>query len=453
MLYGNAAPARFALAGAALLLFCGCGSGPSASAKRKLDGMLAQQNFAGAESFVDGLKEGSYGKKNMVLYYLDKGLIEHHEGKYKESDQSFDTAEQRMDELFTKSVTKSAGMLLLNDNTVDYAGEPYERVLANVFRALNYIFLGQPDEALVESRKVELFLQQLNDKLGTKNAYKDDAFARYLDALLYTDEGQPDDARISMDAANAAYSWYAKDYNTPAPNFALAADDGSTGELVFLHYNGIAPIKISKTFQVAWGEGVALVRQSDDPQKQQFENGLRAGVLGNAITVAYPEYRQDPYAIVASEVNVDGTSVSNTLLMEDVSAIAMKTLRDRNAMIRVRAIARATIKFVLAEAIVKAAKDQCARRYGANSWNCIAETAAARLAAHGTAAATEIADTRSWSTLPSQIRMARLKLPAGKHDVTVNFKDGAGRVLATHLFKDVEISKSKRTYLSYRTAL
>src|SRR5205807_1189644 len=134
----------------------------------------------------------------------------------------------------------------------DYAGEPFERALTNVFRALNYVFLGKPDEALVESRKVELFLDELNRGMGRRSAYKDDAFARYLDALLYEDQGQPDDSRISMEAAGQAYQWYASDYHVPPPSFDLTGDRGS-GELVFIHYNGVAPRKISKSFQVAWG--------------------------------------------------------------------------------------------------------------------------------------------------------------------------------------------------------
>ncbi|MBI3551052.1 MAG: hypothetical protein HY077_00920 [Elusimicrobia bacterium] len=452
MPFGKAAPTSCTV-GAALFLLCGCGSGPSGSSKKQINTLLAQQNFSAAEQFVDGLKESEYKKKNMVLFYLDKGLIEHHEGKYKESDQSLDAAEKRMEELFTKSVTKTAGMLVLNDNTVDYAGEPYERALTNVFRALNFVFLNQPEEALVESRKVEQFLQELNDRLGGKKVYKDDAFARYLDSLLYADEGKMDDARISMEAATQAYAWYAKDYNTPEPRFEFPKNEGPHGELVFVHYNGIAPRKISKTFQIAWGQAIALAQQSNDPDKQQFENGLRAGILGHAITVSYPEYVQDPFTIAGSEVKAGEEAPGETVLMEDVSAIATKTLADRNALIKTRAIARATIKFVIAEAVAKAAKDACARQYGANSWQCLVGGGAARMTAHGVAAATEVADTRSWTTLPSQIRMARLKLPVGKHDVRVDFKNAAGGVVSSHVFKDVQIRKSKRTYLSLRTAL
>src|SRR5439155_145506 len=105
------------------------------------------------------------------------------------------------------------------------------------------------------------------------------------------------------------------------------------------------------------------------------------------------------------------------------------------------------------EAITKAAKDLCAKKYGANSWQCIIQGGTASIAAHGVAAATEIADTRSWGTLPAQIRMARLRLPVGKRDIEVDFVNASGGVVASHVFKDIVIAKSKRTYLSYRTAL
>lgn len=454
MLNTKAAPAKARiLAGAVLLLLAGCSSGPSGKSKQSVNTLLAEQNFAGAEQFIDKIKENEYKKKNLVLFYLDKGLVQHHAGRFKESDESFDTAEKRMEELYTKSVSQAAGMFVLNDNTVDYSGEPYERALTNVFRALNYVFLNQFDDALVESRKVEQFLQELNDKLGGKKVYRDDAFAHYLCALLYADQGKKDDARISKDAADQAYGWYAKDYNTPAPQFDLPKGGGDHGELVFIHYNGVAPRKFSRTFQIAWGEAIALAKQSDDEDKQKFENGLRAGILGKAITVAFPEYKQDPFRITASEVSVDdGKDASPTIVMEDISAIATKTLADRVNLIRARAIARATVKFVLAEQVAKAGDKGCDKAPGGYLAQKACKMASHGLA-HGVAAATEVADTRSWTTLPSQIRMARLKLAPGKHDLTVSFKDKTGAVVSSHVFKDVEISKSKRTYIGYRTAL
>ncbi|MCX5794539.1 MAG: hypothetical protein NTY77_03475 [Elusimicrobia bacterium] len=445
-------PIRTAAAAVLLCAVVGCQSGPSGSYKKKINTDLAAQNYAQAEMDVEKAKEGEYGKKNMVLFYLDKGTVLHHAGKYAESDSAFDQAEQRMVELYTKSITKAAGMLVLNDGTADYAGEPFERAMTNVYRAFNWLFQGKLDEALVEARKAGIFLDELNRTLEGKAKYKDDAFAQYLAALLYADAGKMDDARISMDRAMDAYGWYQSSYGSAKPHFEFPKEDkkAQRGELVFVHFNGAAPIKVSKTFQVAWGNAVAIAKENDtEAQGAQFSNGLRAGITGNSITVSYPEYVAQPFRTKGSEVSVDGGEALPATLMEDIQAIATKTLQDRMAIIRTRAIARATVKYVLAEVASRAAAKGCDQIGG---FGAIACKALARGAAHGIAAASEVADTRCWGTLPAEIRMARLKLPVGKHTVSVNFKDAAGNVVGTHVFNDVDIAKGKRTYLSYRTA-
>jgi hypothetical protein len=65
---------------------------------------------------------------------------------------------------------------------------------------------------------------------------------------------------------------------------------------------------------------------------------------------------------------------------------------------------------------------------------------------------TEKADTRSWFTLPAEIRMASLFLPPGEHDIKLVLYDNAGRPIDEHLFEKVQINKGERTYLYHRTA-
>ncbi|MDD5302180.1 MAG: hypothetical protein PHS14_03650 [Elusimicrobia bacterium] len=440
------------LAAAAAFAAAGC-TGPSSVSKRTVNTFLAQRQYAQAEAYLDAEKESEYGKRNMVLYYLDKGLVQQHAGKYKESDASFDVAERRMDELYTTSVSKASGMLLINDATMDYAGEPFERALTHVCRALNYVFLGNNDEALVESRKVERFLTELGDKAGSRAVYKDDAFARYLDALLYADAGKKDDARISYQAAQAAYADYEKAYGTPLPRFEFVKGPKKRGEIVFIHYNGVAPRKITKTFQVAWNQALPLMQKSGDAEAEdaRVKNALTAGFMGSAVTVAFPAYTQDPYAITTSEIFVDSRPVATTILMEDVSAIAAKTLENRMGAIKARAIARATIKYILAETASKAAAKACDQMPG----GFLAVQACklgSRGIAHGVAAASEYADTRGWAVLPAQIRMARVKLEPGVHDVSIYYKNSTGVMISSQTFSGVLVADRKRTYLSARTA-
>ena len=444
--------AAYAVLAAAGLVASGCG-GPSSASKKTVNAFLSHNKYAEAEAFIEKGKVSEYGKRNQILYYLDKGLVQHHAGKFKESDDNFDLAEQRMDALYTTSVSKAGAMLVINDATMDYAGEPFERALTNVFRALNYVFLGKPEEALVESRKVERFLTELGDKVGSKAAYKDDAFARYLDALLYADAGKKDDARISYQAAQTAYADYATAYGTPVPHFEFPTDKKKRGEVVFIHYNGIAPRKITKTFQIAWNQALPLMQKSGDAEADdaRVKNALTAGFMGSAVTVAFPAYTQDPYTITSSEILVDNLPVASTVLMEDVSSIAAKTLEARMGAIKTRAIVRATVKYILAETASKAAAKGCDQMPG-GYFAVQACKMASRGIAHGVAAASEYADTRGWAALPAQIRMARVKLEPGSHDVSIHYKNSAGVMISSETFSGVLIAAHQRTYLSARTA-
>ncbi len=428
-----------------LPLLAACG-GPSGGMRKAVNGMIAARAYDAAEIRIVKEKELSYGRKNQVLYYLDLGAVQHDAGRFKESDLSLDKAERRMEELYTKSVTKAAGTLLINDRTTEYAGERFERAMVNVYRALNYVYLGDRESALVEVRKLSRLLQEYADVYGgNKTAYKDDAFAQYLASLLYDDDDKRDDARIALTKARKAYSSYASAYGTPEPTLEPVGPKGG-GELVFIHYNGVAPRKVSKSFSVAWADAAITLDASkdDEAESAQAKNAVRAGLLGKTITVAYPDYVQDPFQIAGSRVESAGVSAA-TELNQDLSAIAMKDLNEHQAVIRTRAIARATVKFIVA----KAATDAATKKFGKNSWQALLTQAGGAVAS----AATEVADTRAWATLPAQFRVARLRLPAGTHSVVVIYLGQSGATLSNRTFSDVVIRQGRRTYLHDRTAL
>jgi len=428
------------------LLLGACG-GPSGEMRKQVNGMIAGRSYEAAEKRIEKEKEASYGKKNQVLYYLDLGAIQHDAGKFKESERSFDIAERRMEELFTKSVSKAAGTLILNDTTTEYAGARFERAMVNAYRSLNYAFLGDRENALVEIRKLSRLLQENADVYGGKNtAYKDDAFAQYLSSLLYEDDARPDDARIAREKSKKAYALYASAYGTPTPSLEPVGEKKGAGELVFIHYNGVAPRKISKSFSIAWRDAAIAVNatKDDEAQSGRAVNAINAGLLGKTITVAFPDYVQDPFQIAGSAVEAGGLRAP-TELVQDLSAIARKDLDEAIAVIRTRAIARATIKYIVA----KAASDEVSKKFGKNSWQHLLSQAGSA----ATAAATEFADTRAWAFLPAQFRVARLRLPPGKHEVRVEYLGPSGSTISVQTFKDVVIVKGRRTYLHDRTAL
>jgi hypothetical protein len=396
---------------------------PSVAYRQHLGALVEERQFDAAVQAIDEAREPKYGERDRVLYWLDKGAVLHFARDYRESDAVLDQAELRVEELYTKSLSQAAGTVLVNDATQDYAGEPHERALLYVLRALNYAYQSRIDDAVVEARKVTAFLEREGERVSMKT-YRDDAFAHLLAAMLFEDVGRHDDARISRAAAERAYARYARDFGLATPRFGVAPLGPSEGELVFLHYNGKVPLRGTKHTSVPVGRRQTVREMAASDSDDEFAQ----------LPVAIPTLVEQPYAIRASVVEVASRSAT-TVPVEPIAAIAEKTLEDEMPAIKARAGTRAAAKggaYTAAEAA------------GAKK-----AVTSAGLSAAG---ALEEADTRGWATLPAEIRMARVALPEGVHDVRVRYTDAAGVPYAEETVRGVEIVKGFRTYVHVRTA-
>ena len=88
----------------------------------------------------------------------------HLSGSYEKSNYYLSEAEKRIEALYTKSITTESGAMFTNDNLLPYEGEDFEKVMINLVMALNYVYLGKLDDALVEARKIDHKLNLYNDK-------------------------------------------------------------------------------------------------------------------------------------------------------------------------------------------------------------------------------------------------------------------------------------------------
>ena len=91
--------------------------------------------------------------------------------------------------------------------------------MINFYKALNYIDLNDMEGALVEVRKINIKLNQLNDKYpDNKNRYQRDAFAHLLMGLIYDATGDYNNAFIAYRNAYEVYqSDYIKNFGVKAP--------------------------------------------------------------------------------------------------------------------------------------------------------------------------------------------------------------------------------------------
>src|SRR5262245_51261749 len=193
-LWGFFISTQFLFAALAFTLLAGCG--PSVNRYLLIEASLRAHDPKGADAIVASAVN-DYGEKSRVLYGMDRGMTLHLAGEYQQSNAVLEQAEQELDRLYTRRIRTETFAFMTNDTALFYEGDPYEQVLINVLKALNYAELGQWDDALVEARRIDHRLNVLSDRTTEKNAYRDDGFARYLSGILYESTGEVNDAFIA----------------------------------------------------------------------------------------------------------------------------------------------------------------------------------------------------------------------------------------------------------------
>jgi uncharacterized protein len=390
---------------------------------REVDSRIVRGDYAAAVGEVREHQD-AYGDKSTVLYYLDMGLLFHYQGVPDSSNRYFFAAERTMEELFTKSISLAVLSTILNDNLLPYEGEDFEKVLVNMFLALNYARKGEPDDALVEARKVDLKLREMSREYEEKNTYKEDAFIRYIAGVLYETQGEINDAFISYRKAYEIYQTYASVYGTTTPSFLLD-DIVRTANLMSFtdeaeQYRSLGGRPFDRADR-SLGSIVVLTYVGKGPIKQEIRPTVSVadekGIL-HTFQIALPKFVPRYTASRSYDVTVRGmdtTFRATTEVAENITAIAGKALDDRLGLIYLKSGGRALLKFLAAEK----AKSEIGKD-GKNKGGNILASIAIDLAV----GITEQADVRTWRTLPAEFQLSRIWVPPGEYAVRIASSDG-----------------------------
>lgn len=425
-----------------VILCCSACGAPSLRHKQEVSRLLAQGEYVAAEQKLTAAKNKEYKQRDALLYYLDSGVVLHNAGDYAQSDARFALAQDRIDELFTQSVSAHLGRYIINDLTVPYYPAPYEQALTYYYRAMNFLRRGNINGALVEANKAVHYLD--NGCGGNTKGCTADPFVQYFASLVFESAGKLDDARIARTRANSLYrKLNGRNGLTRRPQFARSA--AGQGEIVFIHENGLMPLKISETFQVGWDQLLLWSHSAREGERlsPEVQNAIMSGVFGESLVLSYPVLQPQSFRIQTSEVITAQGKRYSTLLMSDVAGTAESYLRQNQASVFLRMAARAAAKRVAAvqtkHAVTQASGDESVGDLAGLFVNILG-------------ALTEKADTRQWFTLPAQMRMTRFYVPAGVQNVHLRFKDGFGNIVEEYTFENVSVKPGGRVYLHYRTA-
>ncbi len=387
---------------------------------------------------------------SLLLLLYEQGMVLHCQGDYAASNLALSRAEAVLDALHTRSVTRGLASMAVSETIEQYRGEPFEAVFANYYKILNYLALGDVDGAMVECRRVNRRLQMFQD--GGVTYFVNDPFLQYVTGMVYTLGRERADAEVSYRMAVRLYEDSTFVLTAPVPPTVfcdaarLARELGDAegareyGAGMDCPDGGLARVNIlldSGTIVQQGEESIVLPIFENDrwDDNEEFAHELE-GRYGRPyekryvkywLKVALPTLVPQPPAYTRVVVRARTASARagseaevQAMLVEDLDEHALRAFEEDRSTVFVRAIVRALIKYAAFSAADR--KDEGLGRV-MNLFNVVTETA----------------DTRSWSTLPQAIWMARLDLPAGEYVIDADFFSEDGVKRATAAFRDVQV--------------
>ena len=409
--------------------------------------------------------------REQLLYMMECGLMLHAAADYKNSNNVFLAAAKLADKI-TTSISKQAASLLLNETKTNYKGEDFERVLIHMYLGINFLMLNEADEARVEFKKVNELLRDINVTTGKR--YKQNLMAKYLTAIAFEIIADKDNDENDREFAYIEY----KQIYKLSPKFPLVHRDllrlskklGDTedynqwkkkfrkgeripkdaGELLVIYQAGRGAIKASR--------GKLL---SDRSMKVSINNSLRSIPLKAGVTVAgvlvalkiaenpIPKFRKRSNRIKYLQISINGQDVDRTYILENIEKTAIHNMEDDYKRLYVKVAAGIAIKG--AASVAAGLTAQRIAKQSKKAGGVAGLIGAAVGAGTGVALASQIKpDLRCWHTLPANLQIGRIFLPAGKYNINVKFLNQQGRIERTKQSK-IEIKKGEKILLNYRT--
>lgn len=365
--------------------------------------------------------------KDAIIWRLEEGTVLRANGQYDDSNKAFDLAQDKIDQYAQAAkvhLGHEAGALMSNQAELPYQGRAYDGIMLNTYKALNYLALGEPDKArpeiihayereqdAVEENKKRIakiqdeaaqdtnsvaiqkaqkdprFQSEMQGtnyaNLNNLKAYADfvNPFTVYLDGMYFMANAQDNSDLERAQKSFERVQGFIGDNDYIREDLA-AVDDLLKGK------------PLTPTTYVIFETGCA-------PERGQVRIDVPIIISKvSYIGAAFPVLKlQENYA-PGLTVMADGTNAANTVLLASMDSVIGLDFKNEMPIIITKTIASTVAKAVAAYAINDAASQQ--------------SQLGGLIAQIGTAvyqAAVNIADTRTWTTLPKEFQFCRIPTP------------------------------------------
>ncbi len=371
--------------------------------------------------------------KDAIVWRLEQAAALRAAGQFKESITAFEAAEEKIDKYDEGAKTKigrEAGALLSNQAQLPYEGRAYDKILLNTYKALNYLQLGEPDKARVEfiraqqrqdeaveinkarieKAEAELTKAKEKEKFDSDKAKDDPRFKTQFDgAYAFLDQYKAE-ANYKNPAAVYLHGLYFMSTATGSADLEMAKHSfdeviGMVGENKFIRQDHellqqiIGGQAVPPTTYVIFETGCAPTRDQIRIDLPLFIVGVpKVPYVGAAFPIFKTQDGQIPGLLITA-----GQTNESTVLLASMDAIIGREFKNELPTIITKTMASTLTKAAIAYAALEAAKKQ---------------GFFVRLAAQAAfaiwQASVNIADTRTWTTLPKEFQVCHVPTPTDR---------------------------------------
>jgi hypothetical protein len=412
--------------------------------------------FVAAETSIVSVNKNH---NNYGLSQLEKARLQFLANNWVASQKSFEIAYQQVQaqeqaaKIQISNGLQNVSAVVTNDNAIGYEIPSYEQGMLHSYQALNYLYQGRLEGALVEVRRANLVQEnalkknqaelykaqeamadkgvntnELNKNYPSmagligevKNSFQN-AFTFYLSGLLYEAGKQPNDAYIDYKRAIEIYpnnTYLQQDVLRLAKKLGMH-EDYARFEQKFGPYQAVNQ-ENSGQIVVIFEQGIVSAKQEASLNLPVFNT--RADF--KFFTFALPVYRGRLSTLMPLNISLDEKSYLSQEIVR-LQSLASKDLQEKLPGLVTRQAIRLVAKEQIRHNLSKSGGD--VGNILASLYNI----------------ASEKADTRSWSSLPDNVQIMRINnIEAGHKKLVISFA-GKKEVI------DIEVTKNKTTLINF----
>jgi hypothetical protein len=399
--------------------------------------------------------EEAVGSKDELIWRLEQGTILSAIGDLEGSLNAFNAAEEIVDRYEAEAKIKVASETMAafqNQAKLPYRGRPYDKIMMNTYKALNYMLLSRPDAVRVELNRV---LQRQQDAVAEN--------AKRLEKAV-EDAGNSKQGAVNEDGTRDPAYDVSQAQNDPRFSAAIEAEMAEVDARILPYADYVNPFSVflEGVFFSHLGTGNADIeraRKSFERVKSmspgtyiaadyKMAEELANGAQGDSITYivfatgsapSRDETRIDIPLFAFSDVSYVGASFPKLVyhdnyieqisvfsggqdfyseLLCSMDAVISRDFKNDWPEVMTKTLITTATKAVAGQAAEKALDDNVMGRWAAKAANIAYQSA------------TNIADQRTWTTLPKKYAYIRVPTPPdGKMILTVGSRQKSVEII------------------------